>query len=330
MTGLAWWSQTAASNATQDPAINFAEGQSPSSINDSARALMASAAKWRDDIAGAILTTGSSTAYAVTSYQVFDSLARLSNQVIAFTPHVTNGATVTINVDGLGAKSLMYAPGIELPAGVLVQGTPYTCVYNNNSDSKFYLHGVYGNPYNIPLGGILPFVGSTAPNSSFVLSYGQAISRTTYATLFALTSTTYGAGDGSTTFNVPDLRGTVVAGVDNMGGVSGGRFPGLNTGTFQGAITHTLTVGELPAHTHSGTTGDDAPDHSHTVPNVAAVNSVAAGGGAGFSVSLGTTQSSGASARHVHPFTTNNGTGGGAAHSIVQPTLGLNYILRIL
>ena len=61
MTGMAWWSQTAASNANGngDTACGFAEGQAPSSLNDGVRALMASAAKWRDDIGGSLTTGGS-------------------------------------------------------------------------------------------------------------------------------------------------------------------------------------------------------------------------------------------------------------------------------
>src|ERR1700761_3758972 len=125
------WSQTASADATADSTINWAEGQAPSSVNDSARAMMAATAKYRDDIAGAIVTTGTSTAYAVSSYQGFDTLAHLNGQMIAFTPHVTNGATVTLNVDVLGAKPLRTAPGVELPPGVIIQGTPYTALYNN-------------------------------------------------------------------------------------------------------------------------------------------------------------------------------------------------------
>src|SRR5215467_3713071 len=105
------WSRTAANNATADGSINWAEGQAPSTVNDSARAMMAAAAKYRDDIAGAIVTAGTSTAYAVTSYQVFDTLAHLDGAMIAFTPHTTSGATVTLNVDGLGAKPLRFGPG---------------------------------------------------------------------------------------------------------------------------------------------------------------------------------------------------------------------------
>ena len=90
----------------------------------------------------------------------------------------------------------------------------------------------------VPLGTVSGFAGSTAP-SGWQLCYGQAISRTQYAGLFAVTSTTYGSGDGSTTFNVPDLRGRVVAGLDNMGGTDAGRLSTANTlGTTTGTETH--------------------------------------------------------------------------------------------
>ena len=126
------WSQIAAADATADSSINWQEGQAPSSINNSARAMMAATAKYRDDVAGAIVTGGSSTAYTVTSYQAFDTLAHLSGQMIAFTVHTSSGAAPTLNVDGLGAKPLRITPGNTLPAGVLIQGTPYTVTYNNS------------------------------------------------------------------------------------------------------------------------------------------------------------------------------------------------------
>src|SRR3979409_1052167 len=113
------WSQTASADATADSTINWAEGQSPSSVNDSARAMMAATAKYRDDIAGAIVTGGTSTAYTLSSYQVFDTLAPLSGQMIAFRPHTQHGATVTLNVDGLGAKPLRTSTGVELLASTL-------------------------------------------------------------------------------------------------------------------------------------------------------------------------------------------------------------------
>src|SRR5712691_7121077 len=154
---------------------------------------MAAVAKFRDDIAGAITTGGSSSAYTVTSSQGFNSLANMSGKMIAFVPHATCGATVTLNVDGLGAKPLRTSPGVEVAAGMLIQGTPYIATYNN-ADGVFYLRGFYSLPYAIPIGGLVAYVGSSAPNSSFALPFGQAISRTTYATLFSLIGTTFGTG----------------------------------------------------------------------------------------------------------------------------------------
>ena len=71
----------------------------------------------------------------------------------------------------------------------------------------------------IPSGAVLPFAGTAAP-AGWLLCYGQAVSRTTYAALFNALGTAYGAGDGSTTFNLPDLRGRVPGGKDDMGGVA--------------------------------------------------------------------------------------------------------------
>jgi microcystin-dependent protein len=108
----------------------------------------------------------------------------------------------------------------------------------------------------VPLGIVLDYTGLTAP-TGWVFPYGQAISRTTYADYFALVGTTFGVGNGSTTFNVPDLRGRVVAGQDDMGGTSANRLTGQSGGvdgdTFGaagGAETHTLTIAQLAKHGH--------------------------------------------------------------------------------
>jgi len=74
-------------------------------------------------------------------------------------------------------------------------------------------------PGVVPAGAVMPFAGATEP-AGWLLCYGQAVSRTTYSSLFAAVGTLYGVGDGSTTFNLPDLRGRVVAGQDDMGGTS--------------------------------------------------------------------------------------------------------------
>ena len=212
------WSRTAASNATADGSINWAEGQAPSTVNDSARAMMAAASKYRDDVAGAIATAGTGAAYTLASFQVFDTLAHMDGAMIAFTAHAGNAGACTLNVDGLGAKPLRSAPSTELLAGMLVAGTPYAATYYNVS-GEWILRGLTGAP-GIPLGVALPYFGVTAPASAFALPFGQAISRTTYVNLFNLIATTYGAGDGATTFNLHDLRGYLLAGKDDMGGRS--------------------------------------------------------------------------------------------------------------
>lgn len=324
------WSRTAASNASADAQINWAEGMAPSAVNDSARAMMASLAGYRDDISGAIATGGTSTAYTVTSYQVFDTLAHMDKMVIAFTPHTTNGATVTLNVDGLGAKPLRSAPSTELFAGTLIQGTPYTAVYNN-SDSAFYLHNFFGNPYSTPIGGMIPYVGTTAPNSSFVYPYGQAISRTTYSALFAITSTAFGSGDGSTTFNLPDIRGRVIAGKDDMGGSSANRLTaaddGLNgdtLGATGGVETQTLVTANLPAYTPSGVIVNGAITISHN----AIAGSSTTGGGA-----FACGGNSGATITASQAGSSFNGVAQGGtstAFGVVQPTIILPYIMRII
>ncbi len=336
-----FWSRTASSNATSDPNIGWAEGQAPSTINDSARAMMSETAKYRDDIAGAIVTTGTSTAYAVTSYSNFNQvgagLSKLDGQVIAFTPHTTNVATVTLNVDSLGAKPLRSAPNAELLAGVLIQGTPYVAVYNN-TDGAFYLRGFFGNPYNIPVGASLDYWLPTAPNSSFAFPYGQAISRTTYATLFAAMGTTYGTGDGSTTFNLPDLRGRVVGSPDNMGGTDAGRLSDANSsiavhrftlGGAGGAVTHTLVTSNLPPYTPSGSVSSSLSNG--TIPSGGFNISGGGAGGTQLGYGAGTGGSIGINGGGVSSSFTGAAQGGtSTSFEGMQPTILANRILRII
>jgi len=332
---MTWWkwSRTASTNATADSTINWAEGQAPSSVNDSARAMMAAAAKFRDDIAGAIVTGGTSTAYTVTSYEVFDTLAHMDGMMIAFTPHTTCGATVTLNVDSLGAKPLRSAPSVELPSGTLIQGTPYVATYNN-SDGAFYLQGFTGNPYNIPIGGMMPYLGSSAPNSSFVLPYGQAISRTTYASLFSLISTTFGTGDGSTTFNVIDMRGRVPVGQDNMGGsaasrvtTAGSSIDGTTIGANGGAQNVTLAQSALPNISPTITVSA----HTHTYHDLSTGFGYQGGNTAVPVTSYAGT--SGQTTSSTTPTATSSSINGNVTQTAItemQPSIIVPYILRVI
>lgn len=323
------WSRVAASNATAYSTVNWAEGMAPSAVNDSGRAMMASTAAFRDDIAGAIATGGTSTAYTVTSYQVFDTLAHMSGQIIAFTPHTTNGATVTLNVDGLGAKPLRSAPSTELLAGTLIQGTPYVALYNN-SDAAWYLHGYYGNAYNVPILGGMDYWDTTAPNSSFIFPAGQAISRTTYAYAFSKWGTTYGVGDGSTTFNVPDKTGRVSAMKEASASRLTSTYFGDSTtmGTAGGSQSSTLSTTNLPPYTPSGSVS------TTLTTTTTQVGSGAVGGSASFA----TNNSTSSTANMASPLgatlsSTFTGTAQGGASTAftnVQPTIICNYIIRII
>lgn len=152
----------------------------------------------------------------------------------------------------------------------------------------------------VPTGAIMPFAMNSAPNGWLPAS-GTTVSRTTYATLFEAIGTTYGTGDGSTTFTLPDLRGYFVRGAGtNTDGTASGTF-----GAKQGN-----TVGP---HTHSGTTGTDYPDHAHSHG--------AAGGGSQFNMYGGSSlgafggTTNGANTRHQHDFTTSSQSPAGSTET---------------
>lgn len=180
-------------------------------------------------------------------------------------------------------------------------------------------------------GMVMPFAGAGAP-TGWLLCYGQAVSRTTYAALFSALGTAWGAGDGSTTFNLPDLRGRVLAGKDDMGGTSANRLTnqtggldGDTLGAVGGSETHTLTEAQLASHTHTGTTDNDG-EHTHTYDKIA--NSRGGeGGNAGYANYEFTSTATGGTGVHSHPFTT-AAAGSGSAHNNVQPTAVVNFIIK--
>lgn len=191
--------------------------------------------------------------------------------------------------------------------------------------STWVILGSVGGAGTVPVGSIQMYAGSSAP-VGYLLCYGQAVSRTTYAALFSAIGTTYGAGDGSTTFNVPNMLGRVAAGYDwtqaefNVLGKTGGEK------------THTLTNAEMPVHGHGGSTGNDTPDHSHNQSTghggtgsggirASDVNS----SGSGVVVANTVSNLSGATARHIHPISND---GGGGAHNNLQPYLTVNYLIK--
>lgn len=181
-----------------------------------------------------------------------------------------------------------------------------------------------------PVGTVVDFAGSNAP-ATWLLCFGQAISRTEYAELFAVIGTTYGSGNGSTTFNVPDYRGRVIAGRDNMGGTNANRlgtFSGFtsasNLGESGGNEVVTLTLPQIPSHDHGGSTSVSG-EHTHPVLALSSgtTPAISANPGTGFTPANVSTSSAGS---HSHGITS---AGGGQAHLNVQPTIVANKIIKV-
>lgn len=166
-----------------------------------------------------------------------------------------------------------------------------------------------------PSGAVTQYAGSSAP-TGWLLCDGSAVSRTTYAVLFAVIGTTYGVGDGSTTFNLPNLKGRVPVGLD----AAQTEFDTLaETG---GAKTHTLTSAEMPVHTHV----QDSHVHAQNVsanpgsggPAYRQDYDADIAGGSVYAQGIDTASAT----------ATNQNTGGGTAHNNLQPYIVLNYIIK--
>lgn len=207
----------------------------------------------------------------------------------------------------------------------------------------------------VPTGTILDFAGATAP-AGYLVCDGQAVSRTTYAALFAVIASTYGAGDGSTTFNVPDLRRYVTVG---MGGTRHHPTlgPDITLGSKGGAEVSALQETHMPSHAHaatvSGNTGGFSQDHTHYVWLGAGghehvyqmkhiVGGSAAGGDpqnlgvTGFNTTGGGVHShegwsGGSSADHTHYFSVGIATdsrGSGTPYTNMQLSMCVNKIIK--
>jgi hypothetical protein len=280
--GASNWNENDSSNNTPAP-DGAPEGMFPSGVNDTIRAVMGATKRWYDWSIPKV-TGGTSTAYTLSYGVAPGALVDGMTHVVQF--NSLNGNAPTLNVNGLGAIALQYySAGAWRPAPAALFNTDtISRVAYNASAGAYRLLDVQGDT-----GEVKPFAG-TAALVGYLFCFGQAISRTNYAGLFAVLGTTYGVGDGSTTFNLPDLRGRVAAGKDDMGGVSAGRLSTVMAGTTLGAGGG----GENSTHMDGPNTGVIVEGSAVTQPTNVATGS------------------------HIHATT-----------NVVQPTLILNQMIRI-
>ena len=179
-----------------------------------------------------------------------------------FTPNValTNGATVVVRAgsanatttptfapDGLAAKTIVKGNNLALVAGDIAGAGHWLEMQLDLTLDKWVLQnpakGV--SPEGVAAGSIIYVARNTAP-TGYLKANGALVSRSTYAQLFAAIGTTFGAGDGSTTFAVPDLRGEFVRGWDDGRGIDSGRvFGSVQGGTVESHSHGINTYGQL-------------------------------------------------------------------------------------
>lgn len=239
------------------------------------------------------------------------------------------GVAVTANT-GTGAVARATSP--TLTGASLGSSSTATTQAAADNSTKLATTAYVDAAITFPIGACMAYGGSSAP-AAWTLAFGQPISRTTFAGLFAVYGTTYGTGDGSTTFNMPDLRGRLVAGLDNMGGTPANRVtnttmtPNGNTsGAVGGAQTQSTSVSMTSSGTNlialgSGQTGTTSGGWSG--------NTGAAAGGDFQAL----TTSSISATTNTTPIQANNnitvsGSASTPAFGIMQPTILMNMICR--
>lgn len=181
--------------------------------------------------------------------------------------------------------------------------------------------GGVGGVASVPAGTILPYGGASAP-AGYLACDGAAVSRTTYATLFGIIGTAFGAGNGTTTFNVPELRGEFLRGWDNGRGVDGSRARGSTQAADIAPHTHTASLSV------TGTTNTTGA-HTHTVSDASGINS-GSWPKASSSTAAGAQPSTGSAGDHSHTVTgTASGTTGSTGTTETRPrNVAVNFIIK--
>lgn len=225
--------------------------------------------------------------------------------------------------DALDLKANLNSPALT--------GTPTAPTPSVSDDSQKIATTAFVVDYvAIPIGICYEFYGTTLP-ARFLWANGAAVSRTIYAALWTAMGSP-DTGDGSTTFNVPDKRGRVGVGKDDMGGVSaagrvttaGSGINGATLGAVGGVQNVTLDLTQIPAHVHNVTANQGG--HTHTLP-FSNSYTVPSGSGGGRAINVDGTWSTG----ETDPAITVSETqkGGGQAHTNMPPVIVCNYIIYV-
>lgn len=188
-----------------------------------------------------------------------------------FSGTVTSGGDIVMSGTG----------SLQLPVGTTAQrptGATGDIRFNStNASFEGYNGSAWGELANgVPVGSVFNLATTTVP-AGFLECNGAAISRSTYASLFATISTTWGSGDGSSTFNLPDLRGQFVRGWDNSAGVDSGRSFASSQSDQNKSHNHSITDS---GHFHHAFRSGNAGERQHN-SNLSSSNFPASGTGAG-------------------------------------------------
>lgn len=311
------WSETASDN-TAAPPDGWPEGMARSAVNNAARELMGAIKRFinRACATRASVTTANDGSNLATAYQLDYTVpppAYVQGQVFSFRADKACGAAPKLKVNALAQLSLFKATagGVKaLERGDIAQGQIVVCTYDTVAGG-FIVTSMLAPAATGALPGDIRISASDTPGGGWLACDGRALSRTTYAALFAAIGTKYGPGDNATTFNIPDFRGRTLVGAEAMPGGTAlptnalriGQGAPIPAGWAGGETAHVLTVAEMPAHAH-GVTVNPSGLHQHS----GATDAVGDHAHTGFTDAQG---------HHAHPAWTD--VQGTHAHTLVVP-----------